>query len=111
MKKTLIILSIAINFTLNAQSWSVNDSLFTKYANYHDKYFLDVSIQKSLDTYSIFWLGDCEEIQIESNNGQFFPKIDCLDNDKLHLHNLSPGIYTLKFYYDEKLLRTEVIKT
>lgn len=111
MKKILISLFILISNLTNAQCFDRNDSLFLRYANQHDKLYLEVSVEKNLNNFSINWFGDCSEIQIESNNGQFFPIIDCTKSDKLHLHNLSPGDYILKFYYDDKLLKTEIIKT
>lgn len=111
MKKILILLFILISNLTNAQCFDKNDSLFLRYANLHDKLYLDVFIEKNTNNFSINWLGDCDEIQIESNNGQYFPVIDCQKSSRLNLHNLSPGDYTIKFYCDDKLLKIETIKT
>ena len=111
MKKILFISLVLISFKMNAQSFTSNDSLFHRYANLHDKLFLEVLVENYVNSFSINWIGDCDEIQIESNNGQYFPVINCIDSHDLHLHNLSPGSYTLKFYYDDKLMKTEIIKT
>lgn len=111
MKKILFISLVLISFKMNAQSFTSNDSLFYRYANSHDKLFLEVLVENYVNSFSINWIGDCDEIQIESNNDQYFPVINCVNSNALHLNNLAPGSYTLKFYYDDKLMKTEIIKT
>ena len=105
MKKILFISLVLLSFKTNAQSFTVDDSLFYRYANLHDKLFLEVSVKNFVNGVSVNWIGDCGEIRIESNNDQYFPVINCINSHDLHLHNLSPGLYTLKFYFDDKLMK------
>jgi hypothetical protein len=50
-------------------------------------------------------------ITIEGNNGMVFPKIPCEKSNQLHLSNLIPGEYYIKFYQEDKLLDCKKIKT
>ncbi len=90
---------------------SADDSLDMRLANRYGKEYLKIWIEFEDQTISITWFGNCEEIIIESNNCEVFPVIDTGDSNHLHLHNLKSGEYTIHFYNDRKLIKTEKIKT
>lgn len=111
MKKILSTLILISPFFVNAQLMSHDDSLDMRLANRYDKEYLKIWTEFNKQTISITWYGNCEEIKIESNNGQYFPIIDTGNSNHLHLHNLEPGEYTIQFYNGGKLVKTENFKT
>jgi hypothetical protein len=111
MKKILYTLILISPFFANAQCMSHDDSLDMRLANRYDKEYLKVWLNFSNQTVSISWFGNCEEIRIESNNGEFFPTIDAGESNHLHLHNFKTGEYTIMFYNEGKLIKTENFKT
>ena len=48
-------------------------------------------------------------IEIVSNNNQVMPSIPVLDADALHLHDLSNGVYLIRFKANGKVLYTKEI--
>ena len=53
MKKILFISLVLLSFKTNAQSFTVDDSFFYRYANLHDKLFLEVSVKNFVNGVSV----------------------------------------------------------
>jgi hypothetical protein len=97
-------------FPIFAHSQSLNANFEIKFAEVFDKEYLQIEI-KYTKTVDVYWRGYVDYITIEGNTGMFFPTILCEKSNQLHLSNLIPGEYYIKFYQEDKLLDCKKIKT
>jgi hypothetical protein len=93
-----------------AHSQSLNANFERHFAEVYDKEYLQIEI-KYTNTIDLYWDGYVDFITIEGNTGMVFPKISCEKSNQLHLSNLIPGDYYIKFYQEDKLLDCKKIKT
>lgn len=110
MKRLVLILTLFITNTHFSQAFTKSDSVVYKYERLRDKNTLEVNVSMSLNSLTVTWLGDCDEIEIIDQNGVISPRIQCENDTRL---NISPGVeksLSIRFFCDDKVILQKDIR-